>query len=81
VARIVAGDRRTTVALALPAPPALTVAPGTLPPDGAATVTVTGAQPAGAYEVDAEWTCPATGGGTVATASPRTRWARPRAGR
>lgn len=61
VAKIVAGDRRATVALALPAPPSLAVAPGTLTPDGAATVTVTGAEPAGAYEVDAEWTCPATG--------------------
>jgi hypothetical protein len=60
-ARIVAGDRRTTVALTLPAPPALTVSPGTLPPDGGVTVTVTGAEPAGRYEVDAEWTCPATG--------------------
>lgn len=61
VARIVAGDRHATVALALPGPPALAVTPGTLPADGAATVTVTGAEPAGAYEVDAEWTCPATG--------------------
>ena len=61
VARIVAGDRHANVALALPGPPALAVTPGTLPADGAATVTVTGAEPAGAYEVDAEWTCPATG--------------------
>ena len=61
VARIVAGDRRATVTLALPVPPALAVTPGTLPADGAATATVTGAEPAGEYEVDAEWTCPATG--------------------
>ncbi len=61
VARIVAGDRRATVALALPAPPALAVSPGTLPPDGTGTVTVTGAEPSGSYEVDAEWTCPASG--------------------
>jgi hypothetical protein len=49
------------VTLQLPGPPALAVAPGTLPPDGAVTATVTGAEPAGQYEVDAEWTCPATG--------------------
>ena len=61
VARIVGGERRATVTLQLPGPPALAVTPGTLPPDGAATVTVTGAEPAGSYEVDAEWTCPATG--------------------
>lgn len=61
VARIVAGDRRTTVALALPGPPALPVSPGTLPADGTGTVTVTGAEPSGRYEVDAEWTCPVGG--------------------
>lgn len=61
VARIVAGDRRTTVALALPAPPSLSVSPGTLAADGTGTVTVAGAEPSGQYEVDAEWTCPASG--------------------
>jgi hypothetical protein len=61
VARVVGGDRRADVALALPAPPSLTVSAGTLPPDGTGTVTVTGAEPAGDYEVDAEWTCPASG--------------------
>jgi hypothetical protein len=60
-ARIVAGDRRATVALALPAPPLLAVASGTLAADGTGTVTVTGAEPSGQYEVDGEWTCPASG--------------------
>ncbi|HTI33617.1 MAG TPA: hypothetical protein VL422_08060 [Miltoncostaea sp.] len=61
MATVVAGDRRATVALALPAPPALAVSPSLLPADGGGTVTVTGAEPSGQYEVDGEWTCPATG--------------------
>ena len=79
------GSSRATAArrstLALPGPPALAVTPGTLPADGAATVTVTGAEPAGEYEVDAEWTCPATGAtGRRQGLEPTTRWARPPGG-
>ena len=60
---IVGGRSGRTVrfTLGLPPPPTIALTSGTLPPDGAVTLSVNGAEPAGQYEVDAEWTCPATG--------------------
>jgi hypothetical protein len=67
LARIFAGGGvtapRGTVRLALPGPPSIAVSPGVLPADGTAQLTVTGAEPEGRYELDAEWACPAGGTG------------------
>ena len=52
---------RTTVSLALPVPPTIAVSPGVLVSDAPAQLTVTGAEPEGRYELDAEWTCPVGG--------------------
>ena len=57
------GDLHTTVRLELPAPPTISVAPALLPADGTAVLTVSGAEPSGRYELDAEWTCPLGGTG------------------
>ena len=65
LARVVVGSGvtapRATVRLALPGPPSIAVSPAVLPADGAAQLTVTGAEPEGRYELDAEWTCPVGG--------------------